>query len=405
MSRSVPGDTAASRPVLEGIPRLVDKSMVVAETDAGEGTRYRLLETVREYALERLVASGDEQTARERHAAWFRNRADAAARGEVDQETLIRWAGAEHENIAAALDWYLGLGSQPAAALALAAPLWVYWYQSGRIVEGLERLQQALRAAPVDPIPARALGLRGAASLARSSGELGLARRLGEQCLDVYRSIADDSGVAGALNGLGATAQTQGDFAAAVRYGRESVEVGARTSNRYGLAASQCNLGIALRCVGLPEEADSMFVVALEGFRELPHRRGEAAALNNLAISARHRGDGERSRSLALEALQIYRVLEFAEGMADATEALAALEVHDGRVEQGLRLYEVAANERGLIGSTLITPDERADREAAIAVAMQSIGDDVIRDLRTRAKSESLRSLADELLGAATSIA
>ena len=398
------GEAAGARPLLEGIPRLVDKSMVVAETGGG-GIRYRLLETVREYALERLFASDDEKTARERHAGWFRNRAAASARGEVDQETLITWAAAEHENVAAALDWYLGPGSEPGAALTLAAPLWVYWYQSGRIVEGLERLQRVLHAAPHDPIPARALGLRGAASLARSSGDLGLARRLGDECLAVYRSIADDSGVAGALNGLGATAQTQGDFAEAVRYGRESVEVGARTSNRYGLAASQCNLGIALRCLGVPEEADAMFVVALEGFRELPHRRGEAAALNNLAITARHRGEGERSRSLAVEALRIYRQLEFAEGMADAIEALAALEVRDGRAERGLRIYEVAANERGLIGSTLITPDERADREAAIAVAMQSVGDEGMRELRTRAKSESLRSIADELLAASPSMA
>lgn len=398
------GAVAATRPVLEGIPRLVDRSMLVAQTGVEGGTRYRLLETVREYAIEQLVASGDERSARDHHAAWFQHRAEAAERGEIDQETLVRWAGAEHENVAVALDWYLGPGHEPSAALALAAPLWVYWYQSGRIVEGLGRLQQALNAAPPDPIPARALGLRGAASLARSSGDLVLARQLGEECLAAYRWIGDDSGVAGALNGLGATAQTQGDFAAAVGYGRESVEVGARTSNRYGLAASQCNLGIALRCLGSPDEADAMFAVALEGFRELPHRRGEAAALNNLAITARHRGHLERSRSLAVEVLRIYRDLEFAEGMADAMEALAALEVRDGRVAQGLRLYEVAANERGLIGSILITPDERADREAAVAEAVQSVGNEGVLELRGRAKSQSLRSVADELLNPAPPI-
>jgi predicted ATPase/DNA-binding SARP family transcriptional activator len=393
------GVPAQRRPVIAGLPRLVDRSVVVAEVGVPGGTRYRLLETVREYAAERLVASGEERETRDRHAAWFGTTVEAAAGGDVDQETFVGWAAIEHDNLVAALDWYLGEGGQPALAMGLAAPLWVYWYQTGRIMEGLGWLRRALDAAPNKPSASRGLGLRGAASLARSSGDLPLARHLGEECLAILRPLGDDSAVAAALNGLGATAQTQGDFAAAVRYGRESVEVGSRTSNRYGLAASRCNLGIALRCLRRGEEADAMFAMALSGFRELRHRRGEAAALNNLAINARQRGEPDGSRALALEALRIYCDLEFAEGMADAVEAVAALDVAGGRAEEALRLYEVSDLERKRIGSALITPDERADRNAAVAAATESLGSVAALALRHGAAAFRFREVIDELLG------
>jgi tetratricopeptide (TPR) repeat protein len=356
-----------------------------------------LLGTVREYAAERLAAAGEVRVMTDRHAAWFMANAETAA-GAVDPETFVRWAGTEHENLGAALDWYLGQGAQPGLALALAAPLWVYWYQSGRSREGLAWMRRALDAAPADLTISRGLGLRGAASLARSSGDLAVARELGEECLGVYRALGDDAGIASALNGLGATAQTQGDLEGAVRYGLESVEVGSRTPNLRGLAAAQCNLGIALRCVGRRDEADAMFAISLKGFRELGARRGEAAVLNNLAIAARQRRQNARARQLALEALRIYSDLDFAEGMADAVEAVAALEITGGRAAEGLRLYEVAGQERGLIGSVIVTPDERADRAVALAAAIKSLGSSNVQALLASTSNLRLRGVVDELL-------
>jgi tetratricopeptide (TPR) repeat protein len=225
-----------------------------------------------------------------------------------------------------------------------------------------------------------------------------VARELGEECLGVYRALGDDAGIASALNGLGATAQTQGDLEGAVRYGLESVEVGSRTPNLRGLAAAQCNLGIALRCVGRRDEADAMFAISLKGFRELGARRGEAAVLNNLAIAARQRRQNARARQLALEALRIYSDLDFAEGMADAVEAVAALEITGGRAAEGLRLYEVAGQERGLIGSVIVTPDERADRAVALAAAIKSLGSSNVQALLASTSNLRLRGVVDELL-------
>jgi hypothetical protein len=142
-----------------------------------------------------------------------------------------------------------------------------------------------------------------------------------------------------------------------------------------------------------------MFAMALSGFRELRHRRGEAAALNNLAINARQRGEPDGSRALALEALRIYCDLEFAEGMADAVEAVAALDVAGGRAEEALRLYEVSDLERKRIGSALITPDERADRNAAVAAATESLGSVAALALRHGAAAFRFREVIDELLG------
>jgi predicted ATPase len=152
--------------VLDVLARLVDKSLVAIERGQ-EGWRYRMLETVREYAWERLTEIGDAVGARGRHAAYFLQLAQSAEH-ELQGPDLSRWADqleAERDNFRAALTWFEeeGLGVEQ---LSLAGALWRYCYLRGRYRQGREWLSAALANADDAPSPLLANALYGAGALA-----------------------------------------------------------------------------------------------------------------------------------------------------------------------------------------------------------------------------------------------
>ncbi len=353
---------------LDPLTQLAERSMV--EYDTG---RYRLIETIREYATELLPAP---DPARTRFVALWAQRlaVPPPADGPAHTEWLARM-GADHDSIIAAIEWTLTEGD-PSDGLSLAAATWWYWWITGQMTEGRSWLHRALDATSSEPTTVRAKALRAAASLARSSGDLAEARRLGEQALAAFRVLDDRPGLVAALNNLLITAQGQEDFEASLAYGYEALTLAEAGGEARMVAAALNNTAGTLRCLDRLDEAAPLFERALTAFRDLPDARGEAAVLSNLGIVARRRGDLPASAAYMREALDGYVELAIPEGQLDAVEGLAQVEVLSGRPGPGLTLLAVAERERSALGSPIFTPDEIRDRDAAESQARAALTPD-----------------------------
>jgi predicted ATPase/DNA-binding SARP family transcriptional activator len=339
--------------------------------DAG-GTRYRMLETVQEYAAERLAGSADRRGTAERHADWYRQLVEEAPQfGGEDHTFWLRRLTAELDNLRTAMEWSLspdGDQYHHSRALAIATRLWWYWWSTGQMTEGRDWLRRALDASDQAASPARGDALRAAAALARNSGHLDEARTIGEQALAVQQELGDSRGLAMAWNNLCMTATGQRDFEAALRYAEGCRREAERAGDERGLAIAANNTATVLRCVGRLDEAEAGFGESLERFRRCGDHRGEAAAVFNLGVVAARRDNRAEAREHYLRSLALYRDLQLAEGELDALEALACLDAVENRRAEAWTKLRVAERERRRLGAPTFVPDEIDSREAALAV-------------------------------------
>jgi non-specific serine/threonine protein kinase len=191
--------------ILELLGKLVNKSLVVAEWTVGSETRYRMLETIREYAREQLLASGTEGQLRRRHLdffLWLAEEAEPMVYGPQDNAWLDRLE-VEHDNLRAALGWVLSAGdhplSSPEAGLRLAGKLWTFWYLRGHLSEGREWLAKLLALPAATPrTVARAKALAGAAFLAGHQGDFEQAQPLFDESLALIQALSGALGNADA---------------------------------------------------------------------------------------------------------------------------------------------------------------------------------------------------------------
>jgi len=393
------GDPLPSVDAFEALCRLVDQSMVVASPGPEGPTAYRLLETIRQYAEERLTEAGELEATRTLHAAWCTSLVEAARDwGGTSQETWLARLGEAHGDLLAALTWSLGEGGDPEGALAITANLWWYWYVRGHVAEGLVWLRRTLAASSPAASRTRAGALRGASALARSSGDYAEAIRNGEAGLAMCRELDDRLGVAGSLNSLSATALAMGQIDDAVRYGQESLAEVRGSQNLRGLGASLTNLGTALRNQDRYDAADDALREATAVFHALGDVRGETSTIINRAILERRRGRLPVSRASCTEALRLCAALGHAEGQVDCLDVVATIDVAEGRHAEGLRLFEIVDAARRRLGLEVATPDERRDRDAAIALARATLDSATISAIEADSATADIATTAIQLL-------
>jgi predicted ATPase/DNA-binding SARP family transcriptional activator len=290
------GPSAAER--ITGQPgylltRLVDLSLLVVEPNP-DGTRYHMLELIREYAAERLAELSAAGELRLRHARWFTELAEAMPTpGGEEHAAVLRRLDADVANLRAAVAWYLG--TDPEAALRVAAPLWWYWWERGSMAEARAWLRAGLAARGPDPLPLHGFALRAAAALARNSGDFAEAAALGDECLATYRALDDQPGMIIALIGLCITKLSQRDYHAAVRYAGAARDLAGQVGDVVRRSAALNNLSIALIRLDRLAEARVAIEEALAGYQETGNRRGEADALANLGEAAERAGEPRAS--------------------------------------------------------------------------------------------------------------
>ena len=300
--------------VLDLLTGLVDKSLVNLSAD---GSRYGMLETVREYALEKLAASGETESCRQAHLIHFVGLAEEAEEHliRVDQVEWFDRLETEHDNLRTALAWSLET-MQDERALHLAGALGQFWHVRGHYSEGREWLRQALKSGERGSKGALAKASRWAGMLARTQGDYEEAVATLGLSLSMYRELGDRGGMARVLLNQGHLAHGQADYSRAKRYFEESLMLSRENGEEHGTAYALNALGLLAHAQGDIPAAGKHFEDCLALFRELGDKSGMASALLNLGLAAHARGDVARAPELYRESLEIARELGDERGMA-----------------------------------------------------------------------------------------
>ena len=384
--------------VLDLLAALIESSLLLQESGAGGEPRCRMLETVREYAIEQLAAHGEEQRVRWRHAQHYLALAERAApelRGR-DQMQWLRRLEAEHDNLRAALAWSVSAEGDLALGLQLAVALEWFWQLHSHYTEGRQWLERLLAAAGwtsdadaserrssrlSDPA-LRAAALYTAGSLARFQGDFSVARPRLEQSAVLFRERGDTRSLAHALHWLGRTVRDQGGDESYADLYEQSVALFRGTADRWGFALALCTyaglasergeagastdlqrslatfrdlgdrwgaartanfLGNAAYAQGRYDEAKVHFGDYLTSSRTLGNARFVTIALERLGYVLLEQRDYDGATDRFIEAVRLGAQLGYVSSLADCVAGLAAIAAATRDVDRAARLFGAAS--------------------------------------------------------------
>jgi DNA-binding CsgD family transcriptional regulator/tetratricopeptide (TPR) repeat protein len=300
-----------------------------------------MLETLREYARQKLAESGEEEQVAQAHARTFLELAQRLAPdlfGAGQMPALAR-LDEEHDNLRAALRWSLDAATEDAIGLPLAAALGQFWYIRGHLSEGREWLTTLLVAANTQHRTAvRAEALRAAGQLAYVQSDYRAAQIWLEESLAIRRELHDRGGVAAVLEQLGEAATEQGDYVTAPQLFAESLAIRRELGDPVGTASVLMNEGwIGLR-TGNYAQAVGPLEESLALCRQIGDLDGTAWALAGLGEVAFRQGDLARARALHEESLKLRRELGHKWGTAISLAGLGWVALRQGNRERAIEL-------------------------------------------------------------------
>jgi predicted ATPase len=325
---------------LHVLAALVDKNLLRLDASGDGEPRYVMLETIREFAAERLTVRDDAASVEARHAEHFRDLSEQAE-PELKGKNQRRWLARlelEHDNLRTALRWALSHG-RPELALRMSAALWLFWYMHGHVSEARQWLTQALAAAPSVPSAARAKALDGAGYLTGEQGEGEAARRLMEESLTCARDVDSSSDIAIVAAHLCAYLPDE-DIGRAEALGHEAVALAGQVGDRYTQAVALNNLGETARIRGDNALATTLYEDSYRIRRELGDASRLALSLSNLGEMALFAGDQQRARKLLTEALAIARGIGDKRHITIALGNLGFVELAQGHLDDAGRLFD-----------------------------------------------------------------
>lgn len=306
--------------VLDVVERLTDKSLLSLRSG-----RYVMLETIREYALERLRVSGEEPGLRARHRDAFLGLAERAAPHLVtaDQAEWFARLDAEHDNVRAALSM-IAAEADGARAVRMTAAMWRYWDLRGHFTEGRRWLEVALNLSADETSDERARVLTYAGVLAHQQGDLAVAGARYEGALAVARAHGHRTSAADALHNLGTIAIMTGDPARAAALYDEALAIRRADGDPGRIADSLTNLGLLATDRGALDEARALLSECLGIYEQIGDRAGVADTLSNLALIDEAAGDLGRARDHHAKSLALRRELGDRWGIAASLANLGA---------------------------------------------------------------------------------
>jgi len=400
--------------LLDGVASIVDKSLVQQVDQPQRELHFSMLETIREYALDKLTASGEEELTKRAHAAYYLVLAEEGASNEAGAESSewLNCLEAEHNNLLSALDWLTDTGNAD-WALRLGTALFRFWETREYLTEGRDRLRKILNLERAgEPNEARARALFAVGVLAASQGDYTAADTLIEESLQIARKLGDERSVAVCLNALAVHARDRGDVAVAHSLLEESLLLWRDLGDQKAVARSLSNLANVVKLQGDYDRVSSLYAECLSIFRGLGDRTGVAWSLNYQGDVVRDQGDSAAARrlyeqgltifrelgdrwgiagtladlgslakeqgnypgahSLYRESIKIFQELEHKRGIARVLECFACSAAEQLEAERSLRLAGTAAALRRNIGAPL-TPAEQAKLESTLDLARQVV--------------------------------
>ncbi len=336
---------------------LVDKSLVMPDEREGR-TRYRLLETVRQYGLDKLMERGEGISLRERHSDYFLQFAVRSAPlllGHEQAETLYHLE-AEHDNIRRALEWRLGDMEGASQSLKFGANLWRFWMMHAHLFEGRAYLKEALEQSGANvESPDFANTLIGAGVLAWCQGDPEEATYYYKRSLTLLRALGDRQGEGNALNNLGLVLMEQGDYASARQLYEEALAIRRAIQHEVGIHVSLNNLGNLAFYLGDYESAWERYQESLELRRQMGDRQNTSHSLYNMGLIAERQGRYEEARQLVEESLILRREFDDRQTIGFSLNTLGALALNIGDyntsaryLQESVHLFETVGDKRGL---------------------------------------------------------
>jgi predicted ATPase/DNA-binding SARP family transcriptional activator len=382
---------------LEAVAALLDKSLLV-ERHEGDTSRFSMLETVRDFALEQLEAQGEADELRERHAAFFLALAEEAA-PEVRAGRDPRWLGLlerEHDNLRAALGFALERGEME-LALRLAASLVRFW-NSRYPVEGRRWLDRVLPRSSGQPPTLRATALEGAGAIAETLGDWEAARAFGEESLAIFRELGDVHGVAQALDGLGTVAQVGfGDHKPALLLFEEAMANYREAGDSRSEAIIAMDIGYGLLQQGEYDRAEARFEQSLDALREFEDWNAVAVCLHNLSLTALYQDRSEAARERIEEALRLSTEFGFSRIVAYCLDVLAAIAASRGDVGRAARLLGAADALLERFGAAL-EPFEGKVHERTVSTVRAQLDEDTFARCAAKGRALTVEQATAEAL-------
>ncbi len=325
--------------VLDGMASMVDKSLVQQVDQADKETRFLMLSTIREYALERMAESKDEASTRRAHAAYYLVLAEEGAEEIAAQSVWLDRFEVDHDNFRLALDYLIKTGDAE-WALRMAAALFRFWETREHFTESREAIAKVLALQGSSARPKlRARVLFAAGVLAGEQGDYESGHRMFNDSLETCLELNDKRGVAVALNALAVNSRGRGDSAAASLLLEQSVAIWREVGDPADIARAISNLASFTKLQGDYGRASSLYNECLAVFRNVGDGAGAAWTLNYLGDVAREKGDFATARSFCEQSLMEFRRLEDGWGIASVLSDLASLCSDQGENREACRLY------------------------------------------------------------------
>jgi predicted ATPase/transcriptional regulator with XRE-family HTH domain len=378
--------------LIDELLSLVDQSLVHQTRSEADDRRFGMLETIREFAAERLLADEESKSTRRSHAAYFLGLAEEAESHFTDQDQAV-WMDqleVEHDNLRTALGWCLE-SDESAQAVRLAGSLWQFWYTRGYFREGRRWLESALSADSGSASAAHAKALNGVGVLRHFLGDHELARnsheearalyeRLGDQqnlafslvclgsieaneckypiaggiigeALAIYRGLGNARGTVLALGWLAEITAYTGDVEEAGRLLDENLAICRTLADPYYLATTLVNRGELHQLAGNVTEASPYFSEALPLFRQIGDKRSTAATLTVLGRNRLHLGSVNDARTILIEGAMIAHEIGDKILVANCIDQLAGVAIELDEAECAVSMFAAADSLRDSIGA------------------------------------------------------
>ena len=423
--------------VFDGIAALVDQSLVrQIEGLAGE-PRFTMLETIREYAWDRLSARAETMWIEEQHANYFLALAEEAESylWSVDPDRWLMRLEAEHDNVRAALEWFTGR-AETEQALRLAGALALFWQSHEHMAEGRRWLPKLLTMSSGIAAPIRAKALLGATQFCLE--DLTTARGYIAESLALYRALSDTVGTIRALHTLGAIevdhgnlalaktcveeslrlcesvadtpypgwalllqgriALHQGDAAQAASYGQRSLAIMRRLGNRRGVAGLLTSVGDVYRLEGDYQRAVVYNQESLALCREIGNKGMTALVLHNLGHTVLRQGDQQYALDCFAEGLRLSRDIGDRALSGLCLAGMASMAAVYGQPERATRLFSAAEAQFDAL-SYILEPQDRSDNERNLAIAREQLSEELFSDVWAAGRALTLEQATIEALG------
>ena len=354
---------------------LVDKSLLRTADDLGHDRRFGMLETIREYGLERLAEAGEEDQVRRRHLGWcveLAERAEPELTGAQQRHWFAR-LDLEHDNLRAALGWAIS-HHEADPAMRLAGAIHRFWATQGHYEEGRRWLEAALTLDGGEPTAARGYALNGAGVLAWSMGDYDRAEAVWQEMLAIFSALGDRRHLAYAHGNLGLIGDAREDYAQA-RASYEAAlalfrELGDQTYIHFMLS----NLGLIAYLEGDYPRATALCEESLAMARAEANHNSVAIVLGNLGLVAFAQGEYERALALHGEALALWPHVTNKPWLGRALEDFALVAAAMDESARAARLFGAAAAFRAKLGTTL-QPNDLETHRCYVGKASAMLGE------------------------------